>query len=521
MKLGRLRGGMRRESKRAGLIRDYRENILYFMEREGQSDVSDPSQTKYWTVYGDLTIPMIHIILLSAAGTGKTYGVAGSLCWSMVVFKSFYMQYNVKGVCVGIGEKNIKRNLWGEVESFYKKSPLMRDEFHLKNGIFRPKNRDEDWRNWNIDTLTLPKTSAVSTAGDHGAGLHATHGFTYVDESEGVNKFSGKKLQQIFNAKNVIIARLVETANPTTIDSMAGDTWKRWEKSEGKDKSLFGLRIVGDPEDPNCSTMVNKKRNAKIIAEYGGKEEAIKNPWVRSSIYALFPLHGIDNMLSEEEIDRCMDNELGITPESQKDFKCAISLDVADGKGLGNESVITIRQGLYMYDQHRSTDLDEVQLAGKAAALWHKHKGDYMTVDGTGGTGKLAVHALQCLGVPAFRLQLNKTAQDEQGYDNIRSEMTDRMCRMISSGMRLPSCVVLKKQLLTLSKTVVGNKLTQVPKKIQKEQLNGQSPDCSDSASYGYFNPDTMKGSDGEIFNEESKPYDPTGESEMKKVMYG
>ena len=512
---------MRRETKRAGLIRDYRENILYFIEREGQLEISDPNQVDYWTRFADPTQILLHLLMFSAAGTGKTTAVAGSLCYSMVVFKSFYMQYSVKGVCVGIGEKNIKRNLWGEVEAFYKKSALMKEEFELKNGIFRPKNKDEDWRNWNIDTLTLPKTGTSSSAGDHGAGLHATHVFTFVDESEGVNKLAGNKLRQIFKAKNVIMARLVETANPTCAESMAGDTWKRWENSGGKKRNLYAMRITGDPDDPMCSTLVNKEENAEIIKDAGGREAAMKNAWIRSSVYALLPLHDINNLLSEEEVDKCMDNFYGITEESQKDCNVVISIDVADGEGAGDESVITVRQGLYMYEQFRSKDLDEVQLGGKGAYFWHRYKGDYMTVDGTGGIGKLTVNTLHNLGIPALRLIVNKTAQDADGYDNIRSEMADRQCRMIKGGMRMPKCATLRRQLLTLSKTVKGSKMILVPKPQQKKLLEGNSPDCSDSMGYSYFNPEMMRdGTMGQSY-ENTKPYDPTGESEMDKIMYG
>ena len=154
-----------------------------------------------------------------------------------------------------------------------------------------------------------------------------------------------------------------------------------------------------------------------------------------------------------------------------------------------DRSVVIRRQGLQAYNPAIYRGLDNMELAGRVAALWQQYDPDAVFIDAGAGAG--VIDRLRQLGYDPIEIPFGGRAVKELEYINRRSEMWWNIKEWIDQGGAIPNDVALKQELATPTYKFdsAGRKVLESKADIKKRLQGAGSPDIADALALTFAQP--------------------------------
>ncbi|MBQ9635916.1 MAG: terminase family protein [Acidaminococcaceae bacterium] len=176
-----------------------------------------------------------------------------------------------------------------------------------------------------------------------------------------------------------------------------------------------------------------------------------------------------------------------------------------------DDSVLTIRQGLFTRPQLRWHGLDTMELAARMAAKMMEFHPALVIIDG-GAMGPGVIDRLRQLGWQnVVEVNFGQAAMDPQRYANARAEMYFLAKKHLEAGGCIPDDSDLKTELTVTEYSFTAAGKIQLQPKAKIKELTGRSPDGADSFCLTFAVPvdaaTLYEQQQREIENQEYDPY--------------
>lgn len=439
-------------------LKRWREDPVYFVQDQFGVD-PDEWQKDALRLFADPK-PKRKIALCASAGVGKSSCLAWCALWFLTCFSE--PGYHPKGAVMSESWDNLKDNLWAEISHWQKMSPFLTEVFQwTKHRVFHKKHPET----WFLSARSWSKSATPDDQGKALSGLHAKFILVLIDESGGIPPIVLKRGLQALTSVSTVWGRIVQAGNPISKDGML------YEAVALMPEDWDTIRITGDPEDPKCSTRIDKVENAKQIKQYG-RDDA----WVKAYILGQFPDAAINSLLGVEEVQKACDTHYDI--DKYQFAQKRLGVDVA--RFGGDSTVLFPRQGLVAFRpvEMRGARSDEIAARIMSARLKWNQEMDF--VDSTGGYGSGVVDSLIQAGQAPIEVNFSSKATDARFF-NKRSEIHWLMAEWVKRGGAIPDIAPLKKAMTATTYTLHNGQLRIEEKDIIKKRLNGFSPDHLDA----------------------------------------
>jgi phage terminase large subunit len=453
------------------MMKLWRERPLIFFK-----DVLDITPDPWQADAVELYSKKQRVGLVASKGVGKTLLLA-ALCQHF-----FITRYRSKIAVLSVTKDHLKSNLWAELLRLREQSQLLK--LSTNDGMERITMKGHEGYNF-IDARSFPKQADETQMSSALAGLHADNVAFFIDEA-------GTIPDAIINTADAALstgdtdtkcARLICAGNPEIPKGVI------YRASMGKTEQDWGIyHVSGDPDDPKRAPRVSVKwAREQIASSMGGRED----PWVMINVLGKYPLTAMNSLISEQEVMDAMSRK--IDDNLIKNSQHRMGVDVS--RGGADSTVFFRRQGLKAFplEERPSSELGP-QLAGRIALICQDQKVERVFVDDTGGYGSSVVDSLGVFSyqtIDVTPIKYNARAQDQQRYNNCRTEMWCRMRDWIKKGGCLPYD---KKLLEEISEprilTHMGISRLEAKEEIKKRL--GRSPDRADALAQTFADVESM-----------------------------
>ena len=448
------------------LIREYRQDIVLMVRKEYNVE-PDAWQTTALRAYARSDKAIFRISLAACAGPGKSAVIAWCAWWFLLTQAE--VGSHPKGVAVSITEANLRDGLWSEMLHWQQRSKLLMHFFVWTRSRVFARGYDD----WFLAARTFSKSANAEEQGRTLSGIHADRVSFFIDESGDMAVQILKAAEQAMSA-SVKFGRIITAGNPTSTTGMLYATRTnlahQWE----------GIRITGDPDDPDRSPRIDKKWAQEQIDTYGRDD-----PWVSAYILGEFPESAIDTLLTEKEVQDAM--ERIIPAESYMHSQKRLGVDVA-GMGL-DSTVLFPRQGLRTYNFVSMRQREPRDIAARVLMAQNKWKPELVFVDDTGGWGSGVVDNLVQAGSPPVPINFASTKCPDPRYYNLRAWMWMSIRNWVKRGGVLPRSSQLKRELTSVTYSLKNGKFILEPKEKIRERI-GVSPDIADALALTFAIPE-------------------------------
>lgn len=401
-------------------------------------------------------------------GPGKTALLAWASWWFLTCFPK------PKIAATSISWDNLRDNLWSEMATWQKKSPLLVSMFTwTKERIFHNES-PEDW--W-MSARTWPKTADSTQQGNTLAGTHAEYVMFVLDEAGGIpdavmaaaeaglaTDLTGKK------------CKIIMAGNPTHLE---GPLYR----ASTTERDLWYLReITADPDDPMRTPRVSIQWARDQIAKYGKD-----NPWVLVNVFGKFPPSSLNALIGPDLVSESMKRvyKENIYSHMQRRLGVDVALHGDD------RTVLFPRQGLMAFKPVVMRTSEPADIAARVLLAREKFKQEIDFVDASGGWGSGVISHLNASNVSTGSVNgvqfAGKAISDS--YFNKRAEMWFAILEWLKAGGRLPNDSELAKELTAPTYTLKNGKFLLEPKDQIKSRL-GFSPDKADALGLTFGLPD-------------------------------
>lgn len=405
--------------------------------------------------------------MAACKGPGKT-AVLAWLAWNFLLTRR-----HPKIGAVSITGGNLDDNLWPEMATWQKKSPVLEQQFEWTANSIHLRSSPETWF---MSRKTWKPSANADELGTTLAGLWANHVLFIFDEAGGIPvpimRTAEAALQREGTEGHIVMA-----GNTTSTSGCL------YEAIVLRRHMWIPYEITADPDDPNRTPRISKEYAAAQIAEYGRD-----NPWVMINILAKFPTQGVNQVLSAEEVRGCLGRHLH--PGAYDWAPKILGADVAD---QGDDRTVWFpRQGAYYSRPIVLRKMDSVQIAGHGMAMAQEWEADSIQVDATGGYGAGPIAIMKDAGYSVTPVQFSSEPLNPRYY-NKRAEIIWTCAEHIKSGhVSLPTEYLdaggrphpLGELLAEFTAATYSWKKDQIliePKELIKARL-GRSPDIFEAA---------------------------------------
>jgi phage terminase large subunit len=407
-------------------------------------------------------------------GPGKTAVLAWVGWWFLLT------RNRPKGAAMSITGDNLDDGLWAELSLWQQRSPLLVKLFEHKAESIEARGLAEDGetplgKNWFLSKRTFRQDADKTQQADTVAGIHADSVFLLLDEIGSYPPGVMSAANAIFNVKGVD-ALIAAAGNPTDMDGplyeICTDLLDIWHVEE----------INGDPDDPNHSTRIDLDEARREILKKGRND-----PVVMVNYLGKFPPRGSTKLLGPDDITAAV--KRAHKPHVYDRQPIVWGLDVA-AEGL-DSSKLYKRQGPVVLEEPKTWNgLPTDDLANQVAFEYHqdRKKGrapKKIFVD-KGGVGYGTFCNLRTLlgKEIVVGVDFGSNAQDEEQYEDRRTEMWCRMADWIKDVGCIPHVAELRRDLTapnigTASNTSKGTRRKLESKKDMKKR-GLPSPDDGD-----------------------------------------
>lgn len=398
-------------------------------------------------------------------GPGKTTFLAWAIWWFLVCFP------RPKIAATSISADNLSDNLWSELATWQKKSPLLLAMFEWTKTRITHKESPEDW--W-ASARTWPKSADTNQQANTLAGLHAEYVLFVLDEVGGIpDAVMAAAEAGLANDHDGTKCKILMAGNPTHLE---GPLYR----AATTERDMWKLReITADPNDPHRTPRVSIQWAKEQISKYGAD-----NPWVLINVFGKFPPSSINSLLGPDIVSEAM--RRAYKESAYSHIQRRLGVDVAlQGD---DRTVLFPRQGLMAFKPVEMRSQEPADIAARVLLAKSRFGQEITFVDATGGFGSGVMSHMNMAGHESHPVHFSGKAIDPQ-YFNKRAEMWWEMALWIKGGGRLPNIPMLAKELVAPTYTVKNGKFLIEPKDQIKARL-GFSPDMADALAMTFCLPD-------------------------------
>ncbi|MBR4908814.1 MAG: terminase family protein [Acidaminococcaceae bacterium] len=227
---------------------------------------------------------------------------------------------------------------------------------------------------------------------------------------------------------------------------------------------------------------------------------------IRQELYCDFTASASNVVMPIDLVSAAAKREL--TDKDVYGMPVIFALDVA--RFGDDDSVLTIRQGLFTRPQLRWHGLNTMELAARMAAEMMKHNPAIVNIDG-GAMGPGVIDRLRQLGWQNIvEVNFGQAPMDPR-YANARAEMYFLAKEFLEAGGCIPDDSDLKTELTVTEYSFTAAGKIQLQPKAKIKELTGRSPDGADSFALTFATPVNAamlyERQQREIENQEYDPY--------------
>lgn len=249
-------------------------------------------------------------------------------------------------------------------------------------------------------------------------------------------------------------------------------------RNEGEFYECFqdGSRWITYKIDSRTAKVANRAELDEWIREYGEDSD-----FVRVRVLGEFPRLSSTQFIGADIV---LESTRRRTDQNAYNkFRPVVGVDVA-GYG-GDQSIIIIRQGNYVFPAIKFREIDTMQLSGYVVDAVRKHGSHCVVcVDGV-GMGAGVVDRLRQLGLSVIDVQSAAKPVDTRTYINKRAELWGRMKDWLTLSGGIPNDKELIDQLCSLQYMLNKRLQIQLQAKHELRSTKG-SPDVADALAYTF-----------------------------------
>ena len=393
----------------------------------------------------------LRIAVASGHGIGKTALVAWILLWAMST------RPNLAGVVTANTCQQLEDKTWRELAVWHKKA-LNSNWFKWTATKFYQVDNPETWF---IAAVPWSKERPEAFAG-----LHAEHVLVVFDEASAVDDVIWETTEGAMTTPGAI---WVVLGNPT--------------RNTGRFHGCFHRmrhRWITRQIDSRTAKMANKKQLDQWIADYGEDSD-----FVRIRVRGIFPRAGSCQLIGNDIVDEAVCRHL--SQDSYLHAPKVLGVDVA--RFGEDQSVIALRQGLYLPPLKKYRQIDTMTLAGLVAQEMDREQVAMAFVD-QGGIGAGVVDRLHQLGRHnVVGVDFGGSATNPFLHLNKRTEMWCEMRDWLQNAC-IPDDQELKADLTGPEYGFTGDKgQIALEKKSDMKKRGLASPDCGDALALTFAMP--------------------------------
>jgi hypothetical protein len=413
---------------------------------------------------------LIGISIMAGQGTGKDHDAAMTILFFIDVFP-----YS-KNTATGLTGKHLRNILWAEISKIIRSSKKCNPGDPMSETVLEAamtwqtervfhKGAKNPGAEWFCEAVTINPNASDDDQAATLYGRHEDFQLIVIDEAASVPEPVFGPLEGTLTSPCSIALMIF---NPTrnkgyAYNSHYGPHAHQW------------LKLRRNAEE--CER-VTPEHLAKML-KYGRESNTY-----RVKVLGLPPLITGGGAIPYEKIMAAVNREFDVS-----EFDPVIGS--VDAGGGGDKSVVTSKHGPYVRQFKKST-ADPDELADWAAKLYHEHEMSVMFVDNI-GLGWYLPKALTNRNCNSRKADGRNTARDEDKFYNKRAEMYWDMCQdFINDCISIEDDEDLINCLGAIKFVEIGKKLKMPLKKDMKKDLDGFSPDESDSLSQNYAKPASL-----------------------------
>ena len=263
-------------------------------------------------------------------------------------------------------------------------------------------------------------------------------------------------------------------------------------RNTGRFRACFGKfrhRWITMQVDSRTARKTNKDKIQQWIDDYG-----IDSDFVRVRVLGKFPRQASNQLISEEAVDRCMNEFEALGYEF---YPIAVTCDVARfGDDMTTIGVMQGSRKLHEITGYSKKNTVEVATLVAEAYRWYHEKFPrvkihcYIDDIGVGGG---VTDILQSWGIPTTGVNSGARADEPEKFLNKRAEMWWRLALAIKAGIQMPTEERLKDDLINIEYFMTPN-----GQKIQLEAVRDlkerdlPSPDYGTALALAFAYPQTL-----------------------------
>lgn len=489
---GRITGGhnMAVDAKHVKTLQHWQLNPIAWIVDKFPGITFTTQQKEYWVELGKLirakfkahTCPgkmtdeereyagLIGISIMAGQGTSKDFDAAMTILFFIDVFP-----YS-KTTATGLTGKHLRNILWAECSKIIRLAKKCNPSDPMSETVLEAavtwqterifhKGAKNPGAEWFAEAVTINPNATEDDQAKTLYGRHEDFQLIVIDEAASVPEPVFGPLEGTLTSPCSIALMIF---NPTRNKGYA------WASHYGPHAHQW-LKLRRNAEE--CER-VTPEHLAKM-AKYGRES----NPY-RVKVLGLPPLLSGGGAIPYEKIMAAVNREFDVS-----EFDPVImGVDPAAG---GDKSVVTVKQGP-MVRQFKKQTADPDDLADWVSSLYHEHEAAVAFVDVI-GIGWALPKALQNRDCNARKADARNTAKDEEKHVNKRTEMYWDMCQdFINDCISIEDDEDLINCLGAIKFKEVGKRQAMPLKKEMKKDLDGFSPDESDSLALTYAKPASL-----------------------------
>jgi hypothetical protein len=410
-------------------------------------------QAEYLAELGEAVKTGQHVFKATASGHG--IGKTALVAWIVHWFEST-RPHNQAVVTANTGEQLLNKT-WRELAKWHSLS-INRDWFEWTATKFYFKDFPSDWF-----------ASAVRWSKEHSEAFAGTH-----------EKFT----LMIFDEASAIADPIWETGEgamttPGAIWLVFGNPTRntgRFKECWGKFRNIWQLKQI----DSRTAKKTDKAQLQRWIDSYGEDSD-----FVRVRVKGVFPRAASTQFISEEIVDQAMARGDEVEQAAYLHSPIVIGVDVA--RYGDDQSVILIRQGVYIHDIRKFREKSTVQIAGYVVESIKKFDPTAVFVDVI-GIGAGVVDQLRHTGYNVIEVNSSDKPTKEEENSNLRAEMWANMRDWLKKGI-LPRDEELRGDLLAPEYGFDVRNRLQIERKEDMKARNLASPDVADALAMTFAAP--------------------------------
>lgn len=446
----------------------------------------------------------------SANATGKSHSAARVAIWFALTRKGAQVY-----TAAAPPEDNLKRILWGEINSIVEKHPGIFSGYGIRT-LNIEKSASEF-----ITGVTIPTSGTASQREAKFSGKHAPYLLFILDEGDAIPDEVYQGIESCMSGG--IEARLLIMFNPRA-QKGAPYRFERDNRANIVELSAFnhpnvitGKNIIpgavtcdttvrrihewcrpvnqGDEIDLNCfelpdflidvtTTLSNNTESRPLKA---GNYKIVEQAFAYM-VLGRYPAQSTNQLINREWIQAARERwdvytaEKGDTPPAT--INPIMGFDIAEGVTDGDNNSVCFRYGGFVSQLHTWGGMDLLETENKGVELYHEKHAKVCVVDGTGVGAGVAPHMLRrkCFSV-SLKFASKGTEKTELGEFLIIRDQLWWACRewlRTDGSAMLPPNERMVEQLSTPTYTVQNGKIRVMTKDVMKESL-GYSPDEAES----------------------------------------